>query len=146
MDGLDCQLEKDIPDQASDFAACNANLPRLSELTKKSRSPIIVTTGVGSHQMCDSDLPMDWRSFVGHFRGPRKAIGAKVAQPHAMGIDNNGDAFLSMSLHEMSVAADLGIKIKISVLNNEEQGVVRQWQALDYDNRYSQSPTKSRFR
>ncbi|OKO93026.1 hypothetical protein PENSUB_12538 [Penicillium subrubescens] len=37
---------------------------------------------------------MDWRSFVGHFRGPRKAIGAKVAQPHAMGIDNNGDAFL----------------------------------------------------
>lgn len=65
------------------------------------------------------------------------AIGAQVAQPNAMFIYIDGDVSLCMSLHEMCFAAELKIQIKILVLNNDDQGMVTQWQALNYDKRYS---------
>ncbi|OQE34337.1 hypothetical protein PENCOP_c021G05567 [Penicillium coprophilum] len=124
-----------------------AVISRLSDLTEQLHNRIIVTTGVGSHQM--------WATQFFRWTGDRSlitsggagtmgfglpaAIGAKLAQPDAMVIDMDGDASLSMSLTEMSVDAEYGINIKILVLNNEEQGMVTQWQALDYDKRYSHS-------
>ncbi|GLI81955.1 acetolactate synthase, mitochondrial [Penicillium ochrochloron] len=119
----------------------------LSDLTEKLSKRTIVTTGVGSHQMWAAQF-FRWsvsRSLITSGGagtmgfGLPAAIGAQVARPDAMVIDIDGDASLSMSMQELAVAAELGINIKILVLNNNEQGMVKQWQALDYDRRYSHS-------
>lgn len=65
------------------------------------------------------------------------AIGAKVAQPDALVIDIDGDASFNMTLTELSTAAQFNIGIKVIVLNNEEQGMVTQWQNLFYEDRYA---------
>lgn len=58
------------------------------------------------------------------------AIGAKVARPDAIVVDIDGDASFNMTLTELSTAAQFNIGVKIIVLNNEEQGMVTQWQSL----------------
>ncbi|CDM31741.1 Acetolactate synthase, large subunit, biosynthetic [Penicillium roqueforti FM164] len=117
----------------------------LSDLTEKLSKQTIITTGVGSHQMWAAQF-FRWtanRSLITSGGagtmgfGLPAAIGAQVARPDAMVIDIDGDASLSMSMQEMAVAAEFGINIKILVLNNNEQAMVTQWQALDYDKRYS---------
>lgn len=65
------------------------------------------------------------------------AIGAKVAKPDALVIDIDGDASFNMTLTELSTAAQFNIGVKVIVLNNEEQGMVTQWQNLFYEDRYS---------
>ena len=86
------------------------------------------------------------------------AIGAKVAQPESLVIDIDGDASFQMTLTELTTAAQFNIGVKISmcfylsisrniirndadlvlvVLNNEEQGMVTQWQNLFYEDRFS---------
>lgn len=65
------------------------------------------------------------------------AIGAKVARPDALVIDIDGDASFNMTLTEMSTARQFNIGVKIIVLNNEEQGMVTQWQNLFYEDRYA---------
>ena len=65
------------------------------------------------------------------------AIGAKVACPDSIVIDIDGDASLQMTLTELTTAAQFGIGVKVIVLNNEEQGMVTQWQSLFFENRYS---------
>lgn len=52
------------------------------------------------------------------------AIGAKVAQPGALVIDIDGDTSFTMTLTELSTAAQFKISVKVIVLNNEEQGMV----------------------
>lgn len=65
------------------------------------------------------------------------AIGAKVAQPNALVIDIDGDASFNMTLTELSTAAQFKIGVKVIVLNNEEQGMVTQWQNIFYEDRYA---------
>jgi acetolactate synthase-1/2/3 large subunit len=65
------------------------------------------------------------------------AIGAKVARPDALVIDIDGDASFNMTLTELSTAAQFNIGVKVIVLNNEEQGMVTQWQNLFYEDRYA---------
>lgn len=65
------------------------------------------------------------------------AIGAKVARPEAIVIDIDGDASFNMTLTELSTAVQFNIGVKIVVLNNEEQGMVTQWQSLFYEDRFS---------
>lgn len=65
------------------------------------------------------------------------AIGAQVGRPDAVVIDIDGDASFNMTLTELSTAAQFNIPVKIIVLNNEEQGMVTQWQSLFYEHRYS---------
>lgn len=65
------------------------------------------------------------------------SIGAKVAQPDALVIDIDGDASFNMTLTELSTAAQFNIGVKVIVLNNEEQGMVTQWQNLFYEDRYA---------
>lgn len=117
----------------------------LSKLTADMKEKTYITTGVGQHQM--------WTAQHFRWRHPRSmitsgglgtmgfglpaAIGAKVAQPDALVIDIDGDASFNMTLTELSTAAQFNIGVKVIVLNNEEQGMVTQWQNLFYEDRYA---------
>ncbi|KAF2818963.1 acetolactate synthase [Ophiobolus disseminans] len=118
---------------------------KLSDLTAHRKEEVIITTGVGQHQM--------WAAQHFRWRHPRTmitsgglgtmgyglpaAIGAKVARPECTVIDIDGDSSFSMTLTELSTAAEFNIGVKIIVLNNEEQGMVTQWQTLFYEDRFS---------
>ena len=120
-------------------------MTKLSELTEAVKGNTLITTGVGQHQM--------WAAQHYRWRYPRTmitsgglgtmgyglpaAIGAKVARPECLVIDIDGDASFSMTLTELSTAAEFNIGVKIIVLNNEEQGMVTQWQSLFFQDRFS---------
>jgi len=120
-------------------------IQEISQQTASYKKDVIITTGVGQHQM--------WAAQHFRWRHPRSmvtsgglgtmgfglpsAIGAKVARPDAVVIDIDGDASFNMSLQELSTAAQFNIGVKILILNNEEQGMVTQWQSLFYENRFS---------
>ncbi|CAI7659510.1 unnamed protein product [Penicillium manginii] len=122
-----------------------AVIETLSNLTADIKDKTIITTGVGQHQM--------WAAQHFRWRQPRtmitsgglgtmgyglpSAIGAKVARPDCLVIDIDGDASFNMTLTELSTAAQFGIGVKVLLLNNEEQGMVTQWQNLFYEDRYS---------
>ncbi|OAQ96605.1 hypothetical protein LLEC1_08197, partial [Akanthomyces lecanii] len=120
-------------------------IEELSNLTADRKSETYISTGVGQHQM--------WTAQHFRWRHPRTmitsgglgtmgyglpaAIGAKVAQPDALVVDIDGDASFNMTLTELSTAAQFNIGVKVIVLNNEEQGMVTQWQNLFYEDRYA---------
>ncbi|KAI0854419.1 acetolactate synthase mitochondrial precursor [Daldinia vernicosa] len=126
-------------------------IEELSKLTANRKEHTILTTGVGQHQM--------WTAQHFRWRYPRTmitsgglgtmgyglpaAIGAKVARPDALVIDIDGDASFNMTLTELSTAAQFNIGVKVIVLNNEEQGMVTQWQNLFYEDRYAHTHQKN---
>lgn len=126
-------------------------IEELSKLTADRKEHTIIATGVGQHQM--------WTAQYFRWRHPRTmvtsgglgtmgyglpaAIGAKVARPDALVIDIDGDASFNMTLTELSTAAQFGIGVKVIVLNNEEQGMVTQWQGLFYEDRYAHTHQKN---
>lgn len=126
-------------------------IEELSNLTADRKESTYISTGVGQHQM--------WAAQHFRWRHPRTmitsgglgtmgyglpaAIGAKVAQPDALVIDIDGDASFGMTLTELSTAAQFNIGVKVIVLNNEEQGMVTQWQNLFYEDRYSHTHQKN---
>jgi acetolactate synthase-1/2/3 large subunit len=71
--------------------------------------------------------------------GMPAAIGAQLAHPSSLVIDIAGEASILMCIQELSTAAQYRLPIKIFVLNNEYMGMVRQWQELLHDGRYSES-------
>ena len=108
-------------------------------------------TGVGQHQMWSAhflpfEKPGRWLNSGGlgtmGYCVPA-AMGAKVGQPDAViwGID--GDGCFQMTNQELVTCALEGIPIKIAVINNESLGMVRQWQTLFYDARYSNTDLHS---
>ena len=64
--------------------------------------------------------------------GLPSAIGAKVAAPEKTVVDIDGDASFSMTAMELATASQYNIGVKVMVLNNEFQGMVLQWQGMDY--------------
>lgn len=120
-------------------------LKEISKQANSSGKEVIVTTGVGQHQMWAAQY-FTWtkpRSIITSGGlgtmgfGLPSAIGAQVAKPDALVIDIDGDASFNMTLMELSSAVQARTPVKICVLNNEEQGMVTQWQSLFYEHRYS---------
>lgn len=120
-------------------------IEELDRQTAHRKEEVVVTTGVGQHQM--------WAAQHYRWRHPRSlvtsgglgtmgyglpsAIGAKVGAPHKTVVDIDGDASFSMTAMELQTASQFNIGVKVLVLNNEFQGMVLQWQDLFYDARYS---------
>ncbi len=105
----------------------------------------IYTSGVGQHQMWASHFigyehPGTWINSGGlgtmGFSVPA-AMGAKVARPDATVWSIDGDGCFQMTNQELATCAMEGIPIKVAIINNESLGMVRQWQTLFYNERYS---------
>jgi acetolactate synthase-1/2/3 large subunit len=71
------------------------------------------------------------------------AIGAQLGNPNALVIDIAGDASIQMNIQELGTATQYRLPVKIFILNNEYMGMVRQWQELTYESRYSESYSDS---
>jgi acetolactate synthase-1/2/3 large subunit len=115
---------------------------KLYELT---RGEAIVTTEVGQNQM--------WAAQYYHFNKPGRfvtsgglgtmgfglpaAIGAQKAFPDMLVVDIAGDGSIQMNMQEMATAVQFNLPVKVVILNNCFLGMVRQWQQLFYDKRYS---------
>jgi acetolactate synthase-1/2/3 large subunit len=106
----------------------------------------IVASGVGQHQMFASqwwqfDHPYTWVNSGGlgtmGFAVPA-AIGAKVGRPSTMVWAVDGDGCFQMTAQELVTASSERIPVKIAILNNAYLGMVRQWQEMFYDERYSE--------
>jgi acetolactate synthase I/II/III large subunit len=105
----------------------------------------IITSDVGQHQM--------WCAQYFHFKRPRQwinsgglgtmgfglpsAIGAKVARPDEPVVCLAGDGSLIMTCQELATAVNQDVAVKVFIMNNGHYGMVRQWQELFWDRRYS---------
>ncbi|KXV07961.1 acetolactate synthase [Caballeronia megalochromosomata] len=115
-------------------------IERLSDITG---GRAIISTGVGQHQM--------WAAQFFEFVEPRSlltsgsmgtmgfglpaAIGAQFARPDALVIDIDGDGSIRVNIGEMETATTYGVPVKVLLLNNCGDGMIRQWQRLFYDGR-----------
>jgi len=104
------------------------------------------TTDVGQHQMWSAQFikggPRKWLSSAGLGTmgyGVPAAIGAQVAFPHEQVVCISGDSSFQMNLQELGTISQYQLPIKIFVVNNHWQGMVRQWQQSFYEERYSHS-------
>ena len=111
-------------------------IEELDRQTAHMKEDVIISTGVGQHQM--------WAAQHFRWRTPRSmvtsgglgtmgfglpsAIGAKVGAPKKTVVDIDGDASFSMTAMELQTASQFDIGVKVLVLNNEFQGMVQQWQ------------------
>ncbi|HUQ10843.1 MAG TPA: biosynthetic-type acetolactate synthase large subunit [Steroidobacteraceae bacterium] len=119
----------------------------LEEINRLTKGEAIISTGVGQHQM--------WSAQYFDFKSPRlwltsgsmgtmgfglpAAIGAQFANPDKLVIDIDGDASVRMNIGEMETATTYNLPIKIVVLNNNGDGMVKQWQKLFHKGRLSYS-------
>ncbi|WP_191254267.1 acetolactate synthase 3 large subunit [Kordiimonas sediminis] len=125
------------------------SLERLYELTK--HLDPVVSTEVGQHQMWAAqfygfDKPNRWLTSGGLGTmgyGFPAAVGAQIADPDRLVICIAGDASIQMNIQELSTAVQHNANVKIFIMNNEYMGMVRQWQDLNYDGRYSHSYSDS---
>ncbi len=119
----------------------------IEQINRITQGEAIITTGVGQHQM--------WSAQYFDFRHPRlwltsgsmgtmgfglpAAIGAQVAQPDRLVIDVDGDASIRMNIGELETVTTYDLPVKVVVLNNFGDGMVKQWQKLFFKGRLSAS-------
>jgi acetolactate synthase-1/2/3 large subunit len=119
----------------------------IEEINRHTRGEAIITTGVGQHQM--------WAAQYFDFRSPRlwltsgsmgtmgfglpAAIGAQFAHPDRLVIDIDGDGSIRMNLGELETVTTYDLPVKVVVLNNFGDGMVKQWQRLFFKGRLSAS-------
>jgi acetolactate synthase-1/2/3 large subunit len=119
----------------------------IEEINRLTKGEAIISTGVGQHQM--------WAAQYFDFREPRlwltsgsmgtmgfglpAAIGAQFANPDKLVIDIDGDASIRMNIGEMETATTYNLPVKVVVLNNNGDGMVKQWQKLFFKGRLSAS-------
>ncbi|MBS0557702.1 MAG: biosynthetic-type acetolactate synthase large subunit [Proteobacteria bacterium] len=117
----------------------------LEAINRASQGRAIIATGVGQHQM--------WAAQFFDFRAPRQwltsgsmgtmgfglpaAIGAQFARPDMQVIDIDGDGSIRMNLGELETVTTHGLPLKVVVLNNHGDGMVRQWQKLYFGQRFA---------
>jgi acetolactate synthase-1/2/3 large subunit len=118
----------------------------LETLRDNTPDDTIVASGVGQHQMWTSQYwrfrhPYTWINSGGlgtmGFSVP-SAIGAKVGRPDRMVWAVDGDGCFQMTAQELVTASCERIPIKVAILNNAYLGMVRQWQEMFYEERYSE--------
>ena len=119
-------------------------------LVGESHKEAFFTTDVGQHQMWSAQLincqPKKWISSSGLGTmgfGLPAAIGAKVANPNQDVVCVTGDSSIQMSIQELGTISQYQLGIKIVIVNNGWQGMVRQWQESFYGNRFSNSYMKN---
>ena len=112
----------------------------------KNASDAYYTTDVGQHQMWAAQFirtsQRKWITSAGLGTmgyGLPAAIGVQVAHPDAQVICITGDASFQMNIQELGTVCQYGLPVKIILLNNKWQGMVRQWQQAFYGERYSHS-------
>ena len=119
----------------------------IEEINKHTKGEAIISTGVGQHQM--------WAAQYFDYREPRlwltsgsmgtmgfglpAAIGAQFARPERTVIDIDGDGSIRMNIGEMETVTTYNLPVKVVVLNNFGDGMVRQWQQLYFGGRMSGS-------
>lgn len=119
----------------------------IEAINKITGGKAVVSTGVGQHQM--------WAAQYFDFKQPRlwltsgsmgtmgfglpAAIGAQFAHPDKIVIDIDGDASIRMNLGELETVTTYNLPIKVVVLNNYGDGMVKQWQRLFFESRFSGS-------
>ncbi len=131
--------------QNSDVVMPQHSIKRLFEMTR-GLDPIIATE-VGQHQMWAAqyfgfDDPNRWLTSGGLGTmgyGLPAAIGAQIAFPDKLVIDIAGEASIQMNIQELGTAIQHRLPVKVFILNNEYMGMVRQWQELTFEGRYSSS-------
>jgi acetolactate synthase-1/2/3 large subunit len=112
----------------------------------------IFTAGVGQHQMWASQFisyehPRTWLNSGGAGTmgyGVPAAMGAKVGAPDSTVWAIDGDGCFQMTNQELVTCALNNIPIKVAIINNESLGMVRQWQTLFYEGRYSNTNLESK--
>jgi acetolactate synthase-1/2/3 large subunit len=118
----------------------------IESIAKRAEPGTIVTSGVGQHQMWAAqhwkfEEPGTWINSGGAGTmgfGLPAAIGAKVGRPDRTVWCIDGDGCFQMTAQELVTARIEGIPIKVAILNNAYLGMVRQWQEMFYDERYSE--------
>jgi acetolactate synthase-1/2/3 large subunit len=117
----------------------------VQKIWEVTRGEAVITTEVGQNQMWAAQyyLARHPRQFISSgglgtmgFGFPA-AIGAKVARPDKTVIDIAGDGSIQMNIQELATAVNYRLPVKICILNNQYLGMVRQWQHLFYNKRYS---------
>jgi len=119
----------------------------IEEINRLTQGEAIITTGVGQHQM--------WAAQYFDFRQPRlwltsgsmgtmgfglpAAIGAQIANPRRLVIDIDGDSSIRMNIGELETVTTYDLPVKVVVLNNFGDGMVKQWQKLYFKGRLSAS-------
>ena len=119
----------------------------IEAINRRTRGEAVIATGVGQHQM--------WAAQYFDFREPRlwltsgsmgtmgfglpAAIGAQFARRDRIVIDIDGDASIRMTIGELETVTTYNLPVKVVVLNNFGDGMVRQWQKLFFKGRFSAS-------
>jgi len=117
----------------------------IEQIYEVTKGDAIITTEVGQNQM--------WTALYYRFDRPRKfissgglgtmgygfpaAIGAQVGKPEAIVFDIAGDGSFQMNIQELATAVEQKLPVNIAILNNKYLGMVRQWQELFFNKRYS---------
>jgi acetolactate synthase-1/2/3 large subunit len=121
----------------------------IEQIHALTKGKAIIATEVGQNQM--------WTAQFYRFTEPRTllssgglgtmgygfpaAIGAQLAFPKRVVFDIAGEGSFQMNVQELSTAVHYGVPVKVAILNNQSLGMVRQWQELFFDQRYSETST-----